>query len=594
MITCKECHRAYDYDGGVCPVCSAPPVIDEKDIAATQDELVRATSHKNAALIQSCRHLLADAGDTESEREYAKLLERSDPRVRDLDTAMEYYRRAAIKNDPFAAYRYSRLVSRSNERAAQIWLKYAAVLGCIESYPDASELFSAEGREDISAHYCALAAACDDTDSIVNMAKRWYEGTGVPQNEAYAKWYLDKMTLPPISAIKLAYKLRTVKSEEPPKLEFPEYISYLRSLCREADSFKFDTMTFRLSSTLAKVGDVNATTMLGKMLIEGRGCTADAAEGKNQLDSAIAQGSFEGAVYLGRAFIEGDHLPKDLSAAMAYFDKAASLGYTGAYEELGNIYHDGKLTERDIPRALELYELAATGGSATAREKAEHIKSTREQLFLDAYEAIVLGKATDAESAFNAFRSAAISTAMGETRAPKLLADCYARAIGTKQERSTAFYWYQKAVGLGDVSAYMPLAICYSRGFGTEFSYKDAINYLKIAEKTGFAGATEELNILYERRMKKMVRSLYSKAMRLIHMKKYGEAVRFLRSFESLGYPKALYTLGCMYEFGRGVTRSDVGMATKYYKLAFAGSPVFGNFADPRSDYKRRILLMLR
>ncbi len=594
MITCKKCHHAHDYNGEVCPVCSAPPVIDEKDIAATRDELVRAISHKNNALIQSCRHLLADAGDTESEREYAKIVERSDPRVRDLDTAMEYYRRAAIKNDPFSAYRYSRLVGRSNAKAAEIWLKYSATLGCIESYPDASELFSAEGREDIAAHYCALAAACDDTDSIVNMAKRWYEGIGIPQNEAYAKWYLDKMVLPPISAIKLAYKLRTVKSEEPPKLEFPEYASYLRSLCREADSFRFDTVTVHLCSVLAKIGDVNATTLLGKMLIEGRGCYADIEAGKKHLETAIAQGSPEGALYLGRAYVTGEYLEKDLSAAMAYFDKAAALGYTGAYEELGNIYHDGELTERDIPKALELYELAATGGSATAREKAEHIKSTREQLFLDAYEVITLGKSLTPDSAFNAFKSAAIATAMGEIRAPKLLADCYARAIGTKQERSTAFYWYCEAVKLGDASAYMPLAICYSRGFGTDFSYTDAIKYLKIAEKIGFAGASDELNILYERRMKKMVRSLYSKAMRLIHMKKYGEAVKFLRSFESLGYPKALYTLGCMYEFGRGVTRSDVGMATKYYKMAFAGSPTFGNFADPRSDYKRRILLMLR
>ena len=594
MITCKECQKIYDYNGDACPVCSAPPVIDEKDIAATRDELSRAISHKNAALIQSCRHLLADAADTESEREFAKILERSEPRIRDLDAAMEYYRRAAVKNDPFAAYRYSRLVGRSNAKAAAIWLKYSATLGCIESYPDVSELFASEGREDIAAHYAALAAACDDTDSIVNMARRWSDGIGVPENEAYAKWYLDKMVLPPISAIKLAYKLRSVKSEEPPKLEFPEYSSHLRSLYKEADEFRFDTITYHICSLLAKGGDINATTRLGKLLIEGRGCKRDTEAGKKYLEAAMLQGSPEGALYLGRAYVVGELFPKDLNAAMAYFDKAASLGYTDAYEELGNIYHDGELTERDIPRALELYELAACGGSATARKKAEHIKNTREKFFLDAYETITLGKEISAEEAFNAFKAAAISTAMGEIRAPKLLGDCYAYAIGTKQERSTAFYWYKHAAELGDASSYMMLALCYSRGFGTNFSYSNAVKYLKLSQDMSFGGASEELNRLYTARMKKMVRSLYSKAMRLIHMKKYAEAVKFLRSFESLGYPKALYTLGCMYEFGRGVSRSDVGMATKYYKLAFAGSPAFGNFADPRSDYKRKILLMLR
>jgi hypothetical protein len=82
--------------------------------------------------------------------------------------------------------------------------------------------------------------------------------------------------------------------------------------------------------------------------------------------------------------------------------------------------------------------------------------------------------------------------------------------------------------------------------------------------------------------------------MRLIYMGKYAEAVKLLGSFESLAYPKALYTLGCLYEFGRGVGASDKSTANKYYDLAAVGSGAYGSFTDPKSQYKLKILKLLR
>ena len=140
----------------------------------------------------------------------------------------------------------------------------------------------------------------------------------------------------------------------------------------------------------------------------------------------------------------------------------------------------------------------------------------------------------------------------------------------------------------------MPLALCYLNGFGTNFDYKNAIKYLKLAESIGARGASAELDKLYRRKMKSMVRQLYSLSMRLIHKKKFNEAVRILTSFEAIAYPKALYTLGCLYEFGRGVEKSDRAKADKYYELAAHGNPSFGNFTDPTSKYKLIVLKMIR
>ena len=594
LIKCKRCEHKSDYNGKPCAICGSPLVIDDIDIEETRAELERALKERNSSKICACRHLLADAGDTDSEREYAKILEKADPQLKNIDTAMDYYFRAAKKNDPFSAYRFSKLVGRSSEDNAKFWLKYAAVLGSINSYPDACELFSAEGREDIASYYCALAAACDDTISIVNMAKRWYDGVGVPANPAHAKWYLDKLTIPPIHAIKLAYRLRSTVAEEPERLIFPDYGKYLKALADDAKRLGFFTAYFFLVSGLAKNGDINAETALGILLTEGKGCERNVERGKATLELSMAHGNPAAAIYLGEGHLSGEFFAKNPAYAIKCFEKAASLGYPDAYEKLGDIYKEGKLVTQSIPRALELYDLAAAGGCASAKEKSDGIKEKRHGFYLDAYKIINSGKAVTEDEAFSAFKASAIATAMGDVRSMTLLAKCYFYGFGTEKDRSMGFYWFREAVSAGDREANIHLALCYSRGLGVAFSFREAVKYLKIAKSLGLNGAAAELELLYKRKMKKTVRALYAQAMELLYMKKPIDAARLLSSFESLGYPKALYTLGCLYEFGTGVAKPDPKRAHSYYEKAYIGNSTFGNFGDPDSDYKFKIMKLIR
>ena len=46
-------------------------------------------------------------------------------------------------------------------------------------------------------------------------ARIYFDGIGTPKAPEYAKWYMDKLRIPPIYAIKLAYNLRNVTSKEP-------------------------------------------------------------------------------------------------------------------------------------------------------------------------------------------------------------------------------------------------------------------------------------------------------------------------------------------------------------------------------------------
>ncbi len=595
MIECKSCRQKCGYSERVCPNCNTPITPTQDEIKSAKVALDRAYADRDAARIVTFRHFLADYGDTESQREYAKLLEKSSSsEASKIDEAMNYYYSAACKHDPYSAYRYSRLVERTSSVCAKFWLRFAALLGSIESYPDASELFSLEGREDIAAYYCSLAAACDDTNSIVNMAKRWNEGMGVPKNDAFAKWYLDKMTIPPISAIKLAYRLRSVKAEEPERLVFPDYDKYLKSLADEAQKYNFDTAYFYIMYTLYKRGNSAAEVTVATLLAEGRGCDSNPETAYRLLNAAIAHGNPVAALYLGREHLSGKIFKKDARLALDYFSSAADLGYTDAYEDMGDIYEAGEICDIDVARAIELYDMAAAGGSARAREKSQTLKAKREELCRAAEAIMNKQGSVNSSDAEAAFKYLAIATGMGAVRAPRLLAKCYAFGFGTKKDKPSAHFWFKHAADIGDTNAYLPLALCYSKGFGTAFSYKKAVKYFKMASSIGCESAEKELCTLYQRKMTKTVRSLYSAAMGLIYQKKYSEAVATLHSFEEIGYPKALYTLGCLYEFGRGVAKSDKATASAYYEKAFKGSTLFGSFNDPSSAYKLKMLKLLR
>ena len=594
MIKCNHCQYKYEYTGKPCPVCGSEPIITKSDMDEALLTLESASVEKDVFKMMACRRLLADGGDLESMREYARLVEHADVQQRDIDTAMNYYYLAAKLGDPYSAYRYSRLVGRISESAANFWLKFASVLGSIDAYPETAELFSSEGKEEIASYYYSLAAACDDMESIVTMAKRWSMGIGNEANVSYAKWYLDKITIPPISAIKLAYKIRSVRAEEPPKLSFPDYLSYIKELSAQAASLRYPTAEFYLTSILAHSGNINAEGALGIMLIEGKGCEKNIERGRACLESNIRAGNPASALYLGEEYLSAKSFERDVNTALAYFTKAAELGYTNAYEKIGDIHRAGELVEKNVSLAIDYYERAATGGCASARAKATELKAAREKFYLDAYKIISIHGSVTSEEAFSAFRSAAIATAMGEVRAMPLLAKCYAAGFGTEKDRKSAYFWFKAAADAGNTDGCYSLALCYSRGYGTAFSYKNAVRYLKWCQNAGIRAAASELDKLYRRRMKKMVRSLYSSSMSLIHQKKYSEAARLLISFESLAYPKALYTLGCLYEFGRGVPRSDRARASQYYERAATGNPTFGNFRDPASDYKLKILKMIR
>lgn len=591
MIQCHACGYEGEYTGRHCPHCGGELTLSVEEMAELHAALRLAVAHREYETVFAYRHILADMGDTEAQRDYASMLERGEMGERDPDGAMVYYAMAAEKNDPYAAYRYARLLSRTSDIAGRFWLRYAAVLGCEEAYSAVAADYAATEDETTAQYYYRLAAEGGEADAIVTLARRYYEGIGTPVCEAHAKWFLDKLVLPPIGAIKLAYRLRGVVAEEPPAQPLEGYDRLLRTLAAQAREYQFHTAYHYLVSLLCERGSLQAEMTLGTLYAEGIGCQQDVSRAIPLLEAALAHGHAGAGVYLGEMYVAGRLVAADTERALSYYRQAAKLGYTNAYETMGDLYAEGRICRRDLARAIELYDLAAIGGDDSARQKAERLKKRREDVLAEGYRKVN----TAPEQAFRAFATA---VTMGHPEAKLPLGRCLQYGVGTRIDRAAAYAFYEAAAHAdGDDRALLPLGLCYAEGIGTRFDYRLALTTLRRAaaltdDEQVREQAREVANRLQARRLRKLTRAVYATAMELIHQRKFAEAVRMLEVGEPLAYPKALYTLGCLYEFGRGVP-VDKARAFALYEQAYRGNGT-EVFRDPRARYKLFVLNMVR
>ena len=581
MIRCDKCGYVGAYLGPTCPECKEKINLTLYEIEEKIQEIREAERKKHYETAAEGHHLLADLGRAESQMRYAEMLERGDGVVRDPDTAATYYLMAAENNDPTGAYKYSRIADRCGERSAFFWLTYAAALGCVEAYPLAAERYAERGEDELANFYYAMSAAYDVTDAIVTLAKRYYAGIGTEQNLPYAKWYMDKLKMPPIHAIKMAYKLRSVNAEDPGIPEHPDYRRMLRRLSIRAKELGFFKQYHHICTMLMKDKDTEAITTLGTLYVEGKGCQRDLDYGLSLLEAAASDGSARAYRYLAELYLSDELLPRDTDKVITYYQSAAELGSTDLYEVMADMFYDGRIVVRDVARAIELYSLGGKAGHSSAREKADKLTRKREEL----YELGTSSRDTAPEQSFRAF---AVSASMGYVPAYKEMARSFLSGCGIKKSRQQAFLWLEKAVDSKDDSALYELGLCFSRGIGTHFDYNKAVEILAKATRLGSKEARAELERIMTNKRRHMIDKVYSKAMSLIYQKKLEAATELLTILEKLGHARGIYTLGCLCEFGLG-TPTDRERAFALYEKSFSLM-----FRDPRAIYKLRILKMAR
>ena len=582
MYVCKKCGKEGPYLGDMCQFCGEAVIFDRSDIELARRELEDAISSKNNSRIAELYHILADSGEVDAQREYAKILSEGKHKARDYDTATEYYYRATKQNDPESAYRYSRLVGRENERTGRFFLIYSAILGYEGAFSPLADEFSAMGLEEDAHYFYYLAAESGRADTIVAMAERYYYGKGTEKSCEYAKWYMDKLNIPPIYAIKLAYKLRSYKATKPEKPTLKNYSSLLARLMREAREAGFDTAEYYLASLLAENGDEYALSRLGELLILGCGCEKNEEAGVKCLTRAAEYGSADANLILGDLYVKGDVLSRDVDRALNYYNLAAELGYYEGFERAADIYYTGVLKPKNRFLASELYEKAADLGGEDAKNKLKKMESERDEYLSLALTAQRRGSFDDA------FNHAAHACDLGSAPAATLLGKYFSDGLGIEENKKTAFLWYRFAYERGEKNAIFPLAECYELGLGTNRNYDEAIRLYKIALSDGIELSRDRIDGLMKKKLGKVRRRLYSTAMRLVHKRKFKDALNYLEIARDVETPEAIYTLGCFYEFGIRVP-CDKEYAFSLYEAAYAMG-----FRDPRANYKLKVLKMIR
>ena len=382
MIKCKNCGGLCEYKGeSHCPSCLVEYTVTELETTDMLKEARAAAKSRDYETVKENLHFLANRGILEAEREYAAILEKGKIVPKDLELAAKYYLSAARKNDAHSAFKYSRLVARSDEKISNFWLAFAAIIGSKEAFPRVAEMYRHNGDEDTATYYYALAAACDDTHATVTMAKRYYNGLGVQPSENHAKWFMDRLTIPPIYAIRLKLMLRNVPSQEPPMPVFLHKDAILRRLLRDAEKFGFHEARRRLARILSENGEPAALYNLGTLLAEGIGGPIEAAEAVVALEQALAYGSSNAAKYLGDMFVSGKIVEQDIQKALEYYEHATSMGYSSAYEAMGDIFREGELVPCNIAYAIELYKTGGNEGDENCRSKAMELIEQREALY---------------------------------------------------------------------------------------------------------------------------------------------------------------------------------------------------------------------
>ena len=574
-MRCTNCGYEGRFVKNVCPECHKKISLSDEEVRLIKAELDNALESKEYETAVECYETLVSFGDAEAQREYAKLLEEGVLVGQDLVRAINLYKDAALKNDAYSAFKYSNYVCRQSIAEGSFWLIYSAALGESEAYVSAAKELSRNGRESEANYFFTLAADSDHKEAATTLAKRYYEGAGFESaSPEYAKWYLKKFKFPPLYSIPLLLKLRKAAPKEPPRVNFDRN-AFLKSLVKASLEVGCESATLHLCEILGKGGDISALASAGMMKVQSIGTEGECEDGLRILRECAVRGSSDAYITLGELYREGKYLSQDINASIFNYEMAAKMGRADALEVLGDIFTDGKEVKRDFIKALDYYERADKLGSVKGERRSNEIRAERDRLYKSA-----LSAPTDEEK----FKLFAIACAMGHPLSATRLAECYEKGIGTRKEPSSAFAWYLEATKRAEHSALVPLGKCYAEGFGVNRNFKLALAAFIKADRLADKRAAELITQIYEAKKRKIAKKIYSQAMRLVHIGKSDIAVELLALSEQLEYPKAIYSLGCLYEFGMGVpTNKDraYDMYERAYRL---------KFRDPRAKFKLSIL----
>lgn len=574
-MICKKCGYVWQTYGEhlTCPSCGSEVSVTVGAQQALWNNARKAKEAKDFPMYVSYLYQLAEQGNPQALYEYAEALRTGAGVTPDTDEAVIWYKSAARRLIPAAAYQLSRCLTdpRYGNSATQVyfWLRVSAEFGDSDAMYELSRCYE-DGKGIAASHRHALfwlvrAGKHGQQDACLLLTRMYMSGDGVQRDFCRARFFADK-----VKDNSLKFRLSIMKISKAEALE-PEDFTPTDA---EAERLAFGeraraeheyVIAANIFLLCAKKGNARANYLLGLCFEKGEGVPADPEEAKRRLRLSSDASNIEATVRLGDYACEGIGGLPNPDEALRCYKKAMNAGNAEAAFKLGYGYETASFVEEDRALALECYDKAASLGNEEAKERATALRQRGAEEYargMNAYE----NRARD--QAIALFRSAA---AVGHPGAAAFLGELTEVGfLGTPDMRAAAKY-YRDAARAGNLNAVYHLGICYLRGTGVPCDYHIARNLLEIAARKNYRDAEKYLKEIRVHRGKRIGKKLYSRSCISYRRGDMTEALRLRNIAASLGYARAMFVLGCHYEFGDGVKIDRDTAAVWYNRAAAAG-----------------------
>lgn len=175
------------------------------------------------------------------------------------------------------------------------------------------------------------------------------------------------------------------------------------------------------------------------------------------LEKLSNEGNLDATTSLATLYLEGSGVKQDVAKAIQLLEQAAKKDNVLAEQTLAELYDDGEYVPRDIDKALYWYEKMGGGESYFPR-----VELYLEQKSYD--KALKLLKEIEKWGEYRAYANYLLGT-MSE------------QGLGVAQDDKQAFNYYKKAAAGYEIHAVMKTAEAYQQGKGTEKDLKQAKKY---------------------------------------------------------------------------------------------------------------------
>lgn len=552
-MNCMRCGQTWEA-GDECPTCGFVQSKAEETILGWYDEGRRAEEEKRYAAAAELYKNAADMGLILAQLAYGRLLEGGRGVKKSTERAKEYYRNAAAYGDAEAAFYLARLLREEKGGKSEdivYWTQVSAELGHPEAQFALAELYRSGALplsdQSYLAYWYGESARGGFADAAVKAGELYLSGAVANGTEAHAKWFFLRAEESSRAAQRYLRRLRTVEAEVPPLQNPKNHEAQQTDLAEEAEQKGDNAIAFSLYCIAAESGYARALCRLGICYENGVGTTRDVKEAYARYTAAATAGSIEALLQLAACHRYGRGVNLNSETAFSYYLQAAEKHNARAQYIVGRCYLNGELVERNLRLAVVWFERAAMQGHGDAIAEVNALHETMTEIYNTAVQAQKEGDAKEA------LRLYVMVAEMGHSAAQCNAGYCYQTGQGCTPDAKAAFRYYLMAAEGGSVVANYNIGLAYACGTGVRLDFARAREYFEKAAKGGYARAEQFLELLSARRDKKRAQYLYAASTEAYRKGDVDERIRLLAAAAKLKSARALYMLGCHFEFGDGV-----------------------------------------